>query len=109
MKNFKIVMMVLVLALMVTITVNMGKAISEDKVDYKTTHVSTTQKDLGIECAYCHKMDDMKASTPMKELTQDMIVLTNKLRDEKGKAIDCAFCHNGKAKYLKAAKPENAK
>ena len=114
MKNIKSLALILVLAFILTAAfnfVNMSKAISEEAKapDYKTAHVGTISKELGVECGYCHKMDDMKAATPMKDATKDMVVLTNKLRDEKGQAVTCGFCHNGKAKYLKAAKPENAK
>jgi len=114
MKNIKSLALVMVMAFILTAAFNlvsMSNAVSEEAkaADFKTSHVTTITKDLGTECAYCHKMDDMKATTPMKDATKDMVELTNKLRDDKGKPVTCGFCHNGKAKYLKAVKPENAK
>ncbi len=114
MKNIKSLALVLAIAFILTAVFNfvsVSNAISEEAkaADFKTSHVTTVSKDLGVECGYCHKMDAMNAATPMKDATKDMVELTNKLRDDKGKPITCGFCHNGKAKYLKVVKPENAK
>jgi len=99
---------------MISITgvfLNTGKAQPgvEPIFDYKTVHYTTVTKELGINCGYCHNMEEMEAPTPMKEMTMSMVELTFKLRDKNGRTITCGFCHNGKAKYLKKARPQNAK
>jgi hypothetical protein len=78
-------------------------------------HVLDTSKEgmkaianaLGVECAYCHpskKADgkrDFEAPSEMKTISLFMKKhMVDKYVQKDGKPIDCAFCHQGKARFL---------
>jgi hypothetical protein len=78
-------------------------------------HVLDTSKEgmkeiadaLGVKCAYCHpskKADgkrDFAAPSEMKTISLFMKrQMVDKHVQKDGKPIDCAFCHQGKARFL---------
>lgn len=78
-------------------------------------HVLDTSKEgmkaianaLGVECAYCHpskKADgkrDFEAPSEMKSISLFMKKnMVDKFVQKDGKPIDCAFCHQGKARFI---------
>jgi len=55
-------------------------------------------KALGVECEYCHDMDDMAKDTKPKKISRSMMRMTNQLNQKffKGKhRITCVTCHDG--------------
>ena len=79
------------------------------------THVLDTSQEgmkaianaLGVECAYCHpsqKADgkrDFEAPSEMKTISLFMKKhMVDKYVQKDGKPIDCAFCHQGQARFI---------
>jgi Na+-translocating ferredoxin:NAD+ oxidoreductase RnfG subunit len=56
---------------------------------------------LGVECDYCHDLDDMAKDTEHKESARAMMKMVNTINKDsfKGKPrVRCVTCHNGKKK-----------
>ncbi|MDA0709771.1 MAG: hypothetical protein O3B73_06120 [bacterium] len=81
----------------------------------ETEHILDTTKegmekianDLGVKCEYCHpkvKTDgkrDFAAPSEMKTVSLIMKrQIVDKFVEKDGEPIDCAFCHQGKARFL---------
>jgi len=55
-------------------------------------------KSLGVQCDYCHDIDDMAKDTPHKEEARAMMRMVNETNKKYFKAkprISCMTCHNG--------------
>lgn len=68
-------------------------------------------RELGVKCDHCHvkkgESFDFDAKTPNKALAHYCDEhFVAELRDEKGKEISCATCHDGKVKFMPRPKKE---
>ena len=82
-------------------------------------YMKSISKDLGVECKFCHDMDDKSLDTPHKEIAREMILLTRQINDylhafqaneEEGKeealTVTCWTCHKGHAE-VQTHRPES--
>lgn len=76
-------------------------------LDTSKEGMKAISKALGVKCAYCHptkKADgkrDFAAPSEMKAVAMFMQEhMVNKFVKQDGEPIDCAFCHQGKAKFM---------
>tara|TARA_Y100000590_G_C15438556_1_gene907956 strand:+ start:443 stop:793 length:351 start_codon:yes stop_codon:yes gene_type:complete len=81
-------------------------------------YMKSISKDLGVECRFCHDMDDKSLDTPHKEIAREMILLTRQINDylhafeaseedeEKAITITCWTCHKGHAE-VQTLRPES--
>ena len=70
-------------------------------------YMKSISKDLGVECKFCHDMDDKSLDTPHKEIAREMILLTRQINDylhafksnkeDEVMTITCWTCHKGYA------------
>ena len=68
-------------------------------------YMKSISKDLGVKCSHCHNLDDKSLDTPEKDITREMIKLTNYLNSLLNKQlvdstnnktfITCWTCHYG--------------
>ena len=71
-------------------------------------YMKSISKDLGVKCSHCHNMEDKSIDTPAKEITREMIKLTNYLNSllnvqfidssSSHTFISCWTCHYGNLK-----------
>ena len=70
-------------------------------------YMKSISKDLGVECKFCHDMDDKSIDTPHKQIAREMILLTRQINDylhafksnkeDEVMTITCWTCHKGYA------------
>ena len=79
----------------------------EHKLDTSKEGMEAISKALGVKCSYCHpskKADgkrDFEAPSKMKTVALFMKEhMVDKHVKTNGEPIDCAFCHQGKAKFV---------
>ena len=79
-----------------------------DKRSEMKKYMKEISKDLGVKCSHCHDLDDKSFDNEEKEITRQMIELTNYLnstlnnvsvehKDYK-KYVSCWTCHHGNLK-----------
>lgn len=60
---------------------------------------------LGVECEYCHDMDDMAKDTKLKQEARDMMRMTSDINNRHLKSsktkVTCETCHRGQKKPAK--------
>ena len=79
-------------------------------------YMKSISKDLGVKCSYCHDMDNKSLDTPEKDITREMIKLTNYLNSLLNNQftdststktfITCWTCHYGSL-HPSNKRPEN--
>ena len=80
------------------------------------TYMKSISKDLGVKCSHCHNMDDKSLDSPDKDITREMIKLTNYLNELLNNQsqdslanktyVTCWTCHYGNLEPA-SKRPEN--
>ena len=73
----------------------------KSKDDVKKYMKEKITKALGVQCDYCHNLDDMAADTPKKKRAVQMLEMVSTINKKcmGGKEeVGCMTCHRGKAK-----------
>ena len=73
----------------------------KSKDDVKKYMKEKITKALGVQCDYCHNLDDMAADTPKKKRAVqmlDMVATINKKYMGGKEEVGCMTCHRGKSK-----------
>jgi len=82
---------------------NVKSAILKGKTkdDVKKYMKERITKALGVQCDFCHNLDDMAAETPKKKRALqmlEMVATINKKYMDNKEMVGCMTCHRGKQK-----------
>ena len=80
-----------------------GKALKV--LTFKSTHetfqyMAKINRELGVQCNFCHNLPDYAAAHPQKDKTRDMIKMvqemnSNYFSEDSERQITCWTCHRG--------------